>query len=74
MKKPHRRITIVKDNKDSGEKVRTTYTLDGTRSKKLTNSDPKPPHLNELDQIQYNAKELSAIMQRELEDDISLRR
>ena len=64
----------MKDNKDSGEKVRTTYTLDGTRKKNLTNSDPKPPHLNELDQIQYNAKELSAMMQRELEDDISLRR
>ena len=64
----------MKDNKDSGEKVRTTYTLDGTRIKNLTNSDPKPPHLSELDQIQYNAKELSAMMQRELEDDISLRR
>ena len=64
----------MKDNKDSGEKVRTTYTLDGTRIKNLNNSDPKPPHLNELDQIQYNAKELSAMMQRELEDDISLRR
>ena len=59
----------MRDNKDSGEKERTTYTLDGTRNKNLENSDPKP-HLNELDKIHYNAKELSAIMQRELEDDI----
>ena len=59
----------MRDNKDSGEKERTTYTLDGTRNKNLENSDPKP-HLDELDKIHYNAKELSAIMQRELEDDI----
>ena len=62
----------MKDNKDSGEKERTTYTLDGTRNKNLATSEPKP-HLSELDKIHYNAKELSAIMQRDLEDDIRLR-